>query len=65
MASFLSGNSTTRSVAETVEKGMGHLSDKAMPKAIVRPPAKRYSPRPAGGATQDAPAAERAVESND
>ena len=54
MTTFLSGNATTRSVAETVEKAVGHLAHKEMPRATVRPPAKRYTPRPAPASEKSA-----------
>jgi hypothetical protein len=45
MARFI-GNATGRTIAETVEKATGHLSDKEMPKATVIQRGKRFSPRP-------------------
>ena len=36
MARFI-GNATGRTLAETIEKATGHLSDKEMPKAMVWP----------------------------
>jgi hypothetical protein len=45
MARFV-GNATGRTLAETIEKATGHLSDKDMPKAMVIERGKRFSPRP-------------------
>jgi hypothetical protein len=45
MARYL-GNATGRTLAETIEKATGHLSDKEMPKAMVVTRGKRFSPRP-------------------
>ena len=45
MARFI-GNATGRTLAETIEKASGHLSDKDMPKAMVVTRGKRFSPRP-------------------
>jgi hypothetical protein len=45
MARFI-GNATGRTLAETIEKATGHLSDKEMPKAMVITRGKRFSPRP-------------------
>jgi hypothetical protein len=45
MARFI-GNATGRTLAETVEKATGHLSDKEMPKAMEITRGKRFTPRP-------------------
>jgi hypothetical protein len=44
--SRFTGNATGRTMAETLAKAAGHLSDKAMPKATVREAGRRFSPRP-------------------
>jgi hypothetical protein len=59
MARFL-GNATGRTLAETIEKATGHLSDKEMPKATVITRGKRFSPRPAAKTPEDEPAAAKA-----
>jgi hypothetical protein len=44
MARFI-GNATSRTLAETVEKASGHLSDKEMPKATTIVRGNRFSRR--------------------
>jgi hypothetical protein len=70
MARFI-GNATSRTLAETVEKASGHLSDKEMPKATTVVRGNRFSRRtarkdePEGGEASEANAQPASDEAQD
>jgi hypothetical protein len=59
------GNAIGRTLAETVERASGYLSDKDMPKANVITRGRRFSPRPAPKTASETEALKAEPEAHD